>query len=249
MASKIEILIRNERESVIELSGVTDVNGHPVSLAPKGMEHDSRRCYDSVVTHQHVQTFLDQTPPWISVMKLNSDGTIIESSQDAAVESEKFDTSELPPTESVRVSDIAALVPADKVELVTKIEQEIEDFAKAASCTLFAARLTVFQSQTRDVKRTLLSVYFDYVPSALLDVLGGGVLRTNVPAPESVADATPEVAPEVVAEVIEDPIAVEPTPELLPVDDDALGPLPDLEEPTEIVEAATTSKRRKSRNS
>lgn len=244
MASKIEVLIRNERESVIELSGVTDVNGYPVSLAPKGMEHDSRRCYDSVVTHQHVQTFLDQTPPWISVMKLNSDGTAIESSQDAAAESEKFDTSELPPAESVRVSDIAALVSADKVELVTKIEQDIEDFAKAANCTLFAARLTVFQSQTRDVKRTLLSVYFDYVPSALLDVLGGGVLRTNVPAPEIVADAT-EVAPEVAADVVQDPITVEPTPELLPVDDDALGPLPDLEEPVEV----STSKRRKSRNS
>lgn len=230
MASKIEILIRNERESVIELSGVTDVNGHPVSLAPKGMEHDSRRCYDSVVTHQHVQTFLDQTPPWISVMKLNSDGTVPE--EVAPVEAATFDTSDVP--QAPRHPDDGPM----SVELMLSYIKRLADAytARHQDC----AETTIHQTMS-----------FDPVTHQAL----GGALEIRItwktePTPVVTEDVALVEAPAATEEVSveptpEDPIAVEPTPELLPVDDDALGPLPDLEEPTEV----STPKRRKSRNS
>ena len=222
MASKIEILIRNERESVIELSGVTDVNGHPVSLAPKGMEHDSRRCYDSVVTHQHVQTFLDQTPPWISVMKLNSDGTVPEEMAPT------FDTSDVPPSQNESEESIT---PAQALECVQKIIQNY--VAKQDRCIDFSIETSnEVTPDTHEVLSTTLKVRL--------------VWRRDVPT-EPAAQETVSIEP--VAEVTPVEAPVEPTPELLPVDDDALGPLPDLEEPTETVETPAATKRRKTRNS
>ena len=222
MASKIEILIRNERESVIELSGVTDVNGHPVSLAPKGMEHDSRRCYDSVVTHQHVQTFLDQTPPWISVMKLNGDGTVPEAAP-------TFDTSDVA---SPNQESEESVTPAQALACVQKI---VENYiAKQDKCVDFSIETSnEVTPDTYEVLSTTLKVKLVW-------------RREAAPIAEPAAEVVPVAQEEVPVEPTpEEALPAEPTPELLPVDDDALGPLPDLEEPTET----STPKRRKSRNS
>lgn len=222
MAPKNVILIRNERESVIELSGVTDVNGYPVSLEPKGMERDSRQCYDSVVTHQHVQTFLDQTPPWISVMKLNSDGTVPE----APTEAPTFDISD---TVSESHTNDPLHSESNPEQIVAKIRGEIECILKRVTCASVTTGLTVREDSSELAIRRTLELHFEWPKEY-------GITPEVFPVTTEEASSEP---------ITEEPVAAESTPELLPVDDDALGPLPDLEEPTET----STPKRRKSRNS
>lgn len=66
-----KIKLQNERSGRLDLSAVHDEAGNPVVLQPKGSDGlDARVCSEDVLDHPHVQTFLNQAPPWISYARL-----------------------------------------------------------------------------------------------------------------------------------------------------------------------------------
>ena len=63
-----KVKLQNERHGQLDLSAVCDEDGKPVVLQPRGSANgrDARVCNEDALDHPHVQTFLGQSPPWLS---------------------------------------------------------------------------------------------------------------------------------------------------------------------------------------
>ena len=67
----LKVRIHNERRGQLDLSAILDIHGLPVTLQPKGHVKDHRDCFDDVLDHPHIKTFLEaKGGPWIRVEKL-----------------------------------------------------------------------------------------------------------------------------------------------------------------------------------
>ncbi len=121
------IRLCNQHAGQLDLSSVHDTDGRAIVLQPKGLPKSTCSCYEDVLQHPHVQTFLEAK--WVTVEQIHGNvaaPVVSPFSQSAPIVEDEADIEEVPVVEEPApvIEEAAPVVEAPVVEEAAPVIEE-----------------------------------------------------------------------------------------------------------------------------